>query len=281
MVVLFASLSALTYGAADFLGGFASRKNSSVTVVAWSQGIGLLIALLAVPLFGVSSVVREDLLWGIGAGIAGAIGVAFLYHGLANGLASIISPVAALTGAVLPVFYGIATGEQPPLLSWIGVALAFPAILLLSLERGGESAHRLRSFQMGFLAGVGFSGFFILIAQTGDSSGMWPLVAARTVTVPLFLITLFVRNKPLQLFEGSRRYALTGGILDMGANIFYLLASRSGLMITAVVITALYPAPTVLLQRIFLGERITPVRIGGLVLAIAGAALIGIGGGSR
>ncbi len=278
MVVLFASLSALTYGAADFYGGFATRKNSAVTVVAWSQAIGLLIALFATPLLGEATVVTQDILWGIAAGVSGAIGVAFLYHGLASGLASIISPVAALTGAILPVFFGVVTGEQPTPLSWIGVSLAIPAILLLSLEKGERSAHQIRSFQMGFLAGVGFSGFFILIAQTGDSSGMWPLVAARAVTVPLFLMTLLLRKRPIRLVKGSRRYAFTGGILDMGANIFYLLASRSGLMITAVVITALYPAPTVLLQRLFLGEKLTPLRIGGLVLAITGAALIGIGG---
>ncbi|MBF9017689.1 MULTISPECIES: DMT family transporter [unclassified Oceanispirochaeta] len=278
MVVIFASLSALTYGAADFFGGLASRKNSAITVVAWSQGMGLLVALIAAPLLGSPSVVAADLIWGAAAGICGAIGVGILYRGLAVGLASIISPVAALTGAVLPVFYGIASGEQPALLSWVGVALALPAILLLSLEKEEKKAHVMKSFEMGFMAGLGFSGFFILIAQTGDSSGMWPLVAARSVTVPLFFMITMIKHHPVLLAKGTRRQALFGGALDMGANLFYLMATRSGLLVTAVVITALYPAPTVVLQRIFIGEKLRPARMVGLMLAIAGAALIGIGG---
>ena len=278
MVVLFSSLSALTYGAADFYGGLASRKNSAITVVAWSQGMGLLIALIAAPLLGASSVAIRDLVWGMAAGISGAIGVGILYHGLSCGLVSVISPTAALTGAVLPVFYGLLTGEYPPLITWIGVASALPAILLLSIETEEKQSHVMKSFQLGFWAGVGFSGFFILIAQTGDNSGMWPLVAARSVTVPLFFLTTALRHHPVRLVKGSRIQALSGGALDMGANVFYLLATRSGLLITAVVITALYPAPTVLLQRLFLGEKLRPARISGLILAITGAALIGIGG---
>jgi drug/metabolite transporter (DMT)-like permease len=67
-------------------------------------------------------------------------------------------------------------------------------------------------------------------------------------------------------------------MLDMGANVFYLLSARSGFLITAVILTSLYPAPTVILQRIFVRERLNASRITGLILAITGAALIGIGG---
>ena len=278
MVVIFASIAALNYGAADFLGGLASRKNSSIAVIAWSQCIGLFLALTAAPLMGLSSVTAGDILWGIAAGISGAIGAGFLYRGLAVGLASVISPVAALTGAVLPVLYGVANAEQPSLLSWTGVALALPAILLLSLERDEKKDHVLNSFKLGFLSGLGFSGFFILIAQTGDSSGLWPLLASKTVTVPLFFLMSTILKHPLKLVKGSRLQALSSGLLDMGATIFYLLAFRSGLMVTAVVITALYPAPTVILQRVVLGEKLRTSRIGGLILAIAGTALIGVGG---
>ena len=107
MVTLFASLSALTYGSADFYGGMAARKSKAVTVVFWSQGFGFLFALIAAPLMGSSSVTFIDILWGIAAGLAGAAGVGMLYRGLASGLAAVVSPVAALTGATLPVIFAV------------------------------------------------------------------------------------------------------------------------------------------------------------------------------
>ena len=247
MVAIFASLSALTYGSADFYGGLATRKSPATAVVFWSQGIGILVALIAAPLLGSTSVTVRDLIWGIGAGLAGAAGVGILYRGLASGLAVVVSPVAALTGATLPVLFAVLAGERPEILTWLGVALALPAILFLSSEQGEKKDHVLKSLQLGFLAGCGFSGFFILIAQTGDDSGMWPLLASRVATVPIFMLITAFRGRSLLLEKVNLGHALLAGALDMGANIFYLLATRTGFMVTAVVITALYPAPTVLL----------------------------------
>lgn len=278
MVFIYALMSAFTYGAADFLGGLSTRRNSALTVVAWSQGVGLLTALIAAPLLGAISVPFSDILWGIAAGISGAAGVGFLYRGLASGLASIVSPVAALTGAAIPVFFGLLIGEKPTLMTWGGVILAIPAILLLTLEKEEEDKPILPSLKMGFLAGMAFSGFFILISRSGEGSGMWPLLAARCVTVPLFILLVILRKQNLRPKKGTEPQIILSGILDMLANIFYLLAARTGYLILAVILTALYPAPTVFFQNLFLKEQLTPARVVGLFLAIAGAALIGIGG---
>ena len=185
--------------------------------------------------------------------------------------------VAALAGAALPVFFGVLIGERPEILTWIGVAVALPAILLLTIERGDGKGAVMKSLRTGIIAGLGFGGFFILLSRTGDDSGIWPLVAARTASVPFLLILTKIRRMPLTLTRGSVKTTLGAGILDMVANVFYLLASRSGLLITAAVITALYPAPTVLLQRLVLKERLSVVRLAGLALALTGIALIGLG----
>jgi len=277
MVTIFASLSALTYGSADFYGGMAARKSQAVTVVFWSQGIGLLVALIASPLMGSAAISIGDILWGIGAGLSGAAGVGILYRGLASGLAAVVSPVAALAGATIPVIFAVLSGERPEIVTWIGVSLILPAILLLSTEQGEKKEHVLKSLQLGFMAGCGFGGFFILIAQTGENSGMWPLLAARTASVPVFLLITLIRKLPVRLDKESTGYAALAGSLDMGANVFYLLATRTGFMVTAVIISSLYPAPTVILQRIIRGEKLNFLRICGIILAISGAALIGIG----
>jgi drug/metabolite transporter (DMT)-like permease len=106
---------------------------------------------------------------------------------------------------------------------------------------------------------------------------MWPLVAARAASVPVFFLITVLRKLPVSLGKESIGYAVLAGALDMGANVFYLLAARTGFMVTAVIISSLYPAPTVLLQRIVRGEKLSFLRVCGIVLAITGAALIGVG----
>ena len=278
MVIFYALMSAFAFGTADFLGGFSSRKNSTTTAVAWAQCAGLFTVLIAAPLTGSSSVSLTDLILGISGGISGALGVLVLFHGLSTGIASIVSPVAALSGAAFPVLFGFLTGERPPLLTWTGVALSLPAILLLSWEKGDKNDHVLKSLRLGLISGLLFGGFFICLSRTSEASGMWPLAAARFTTVPLFIIITLIRRKKIMLEKGTRRITVISGILDMAANVFYILAVRTGYLIFAVVLSALYPAPTVIMQKIFLHEKLTRLRIAGLVLSITGAALIGAGG---
>jgi drug/metabolite transporter (DMT)-like permease len=278
MAIFYALFSAFSFGTADFLGGLSSRKNPVTVSVFWSQGLGLLTVLAAAPLLGAAQVHSADVLWGIAGGLCGGFGIMFLFQGLSTGIAAIVSPSAALTGAVLPVLFGILTGERPPLLTWAGVVLSLPAILLLSYEKGGRITHISYSLRFGLISGVAFGGFFILLSRTADASGLWPLAAARFVTVPLFLLISVLRRTGLRLKPGTGPATWLSGFLDMAANVFYLLAFRTGYLIAAVVLTALYPAPTVLLQRLFLHERLTWPRTAGLLLSITGAALIGIGG---
>ena len=278
MIVFFALMSALAYGTADFLGGFSSRRNAASTTVAWSQTAGLITVTAAALIMGSDAVGFADILWGIAGGVSGALGVMILFNGLSSGYASIVSPVAALSGAVLPVVFGFITGERPPLLTWTGVALSLPAILLLSMTREEKKDHIFRSVRLGLVSGALFGGFFIFISRTSEGSGMWPLAAARLVTIPLFLSLSVLRGRKIILARGTRRATLFSGALDMAANVLYLLAARTGYLILAVVLAALYPAPTVVLQKIILHEKLTVARIAGLILSIAGAALIGVGG---
>ncbi len=278
MAALFALMSALSFGTADFLGGYSSRRNATTATVAWSQAAGLAAVLIVAPIIGAENVRAGDLIWGALSGVSGALGVMVLFKGLSTGLAAVVSPLAALVGAAVPVLFGVIWGERPPLLTWGGVALSLPAIALLSMEPVKTRKQVLPSVELGLVSGLLFGGFFILISQSSGESGMWPLASARITTVPLFLVITRIRRSPIALAPGSRRITILSGVLDMAANVFYLLAFRSGYLIYAVVLSALYPAPTVVLQRVFIQERLSPPRIFGMALAIAGAVLIGIGG---
>jgi len=278
MTFILSLASALLYGMADFAGGVATRRNRVFSVMLVTQASGLVVALVGASLLGPSAPTAADLAWGCGAGALGFVGVATLYAGLAKHRAAIVSPLSALGGAVLPMLFGAAIGEKPSATALAGAVLCLPAILLLACEKGEATDRKeLRaSFLHGMVAGIGFGCFFILISRSSPGSGIWPLLSARVVNLVIVAAILILGPSPFAVARRSLPTALFAGAADMLANVLFLLAARSGLLIIATIITSLYPAPTVILARIFQGQRISPARMAGIAFALAGIALIGI-----
>lgn len=276
MPIILAGLSALLYGFADFAGGLASSRNPVLPVVVVSQAAGLLLALVSITIMATPFPGLSDLAWGLVAGLSGAMGVVILYRGLASGIVAIVSPVSALLSALAPAAFGIAIGERLSTVAFIGAALCLPAIILLSCGgSGGEKRGSVRSsFAQGALAGLGFGGFFVFSSRTSSASGLWPLAAARCASITLLLGIMAAKKSRIRIEPAARSATIGSGLADMGANILFLIASRIGTLAIASVVTSLYPLPTVALGALAFKERIPPVRIVGIVLAIAGVALI-------
>jgi drug/metabolite transporter (DMT)-like permease len=270
--------AALTYGAGDFLGGIATKRSgSSVGVVALSSLVGLgLLALLVWVVPGDPT--AADLLWGAAGGIAGGAGVILFYVALATGVMSVVAPVTAVTGAVVPVAAGLLLGERPGAWALCGVALAIGAVALLSREAPGANEHvegdRRRAFVLALGAGLGFGGFFVLLDRTGDDAGLWPLVASRSVTFVLAALVAVVTARAVLPTRDARLATVGTGVMDMAANALFLVANRSGLLALVAVVTSLYPASTIALAQVFLGERLARHQVVGLVLAVVAVVLI-------
>ncbi|HUX38028.1 MAG TPA: DMT family transporter [Rectinemataceae bacterium] len=278
MPVILSLLSALFYGLGDFSGGFATRRNPLLAVVTVSQIGGAALALVFALADGAPFPGLLDSAWAALAGLCGLLGIMMLYRGIARGIVAIVSPLSALVSALMPAAFGLLQGERPSVFALVGAFLCLPAIFLLSWERGGaiDKARRVDSILSGLVAGVGFGAFFIALSRTGHSSGIWPAFIARATSLALLAVAMAAMRRPLRLARGGRLPAVAAGLSDMGANIFFLLASRMGLLSIVSVVSSLFPAPTVVLARIFLKERIPPSRVAGLGLAIAGVALIGM-----
>lgn len=278
MAILLAILSSVTIGTADFLGGLASRRSPAVSVVATSHLVGLAVVAVAAPLWAWEGSPAGDMLWGAAAGASGAFGLVTLYHALATTRFTVAAPAAALSGAVIPVVFGVAIGERPEALAWAGVVLALPALLLIG-GRGdpaGAGSPIRRAAVLGGLAGLLFALFGIFISRAGEASGLWPLVAARLASLPTIGALAFATRRPLLAAGPALPAALAAGFLDMLANILFLLALQRGLVSLVILISALYPAFTVLLARLVLQERMTRPQLGGLLLAGCGVALIAV-----
>jgi len=280
VAIIFAVLAAATFGAADFIGGLASRRIAAVTVVVTSHVVGLSVVLIVAPLWGSSGAGPADLVWGAAAGAAGAAGLVILYHALATTRFSVAGPAAALAGAIVPVMFGLLIGERPELLAWAGVTLALPAILLISAGGGGDSSlteTNRRALLLGSLAGLLFAFFGVFISRTADTSGLWPLVGARMASIPLMVVVAIGLGRPVLASGRILAVAIAVGAMDMVANIFLLAALHEpGLVSLVILISSLYPGFTVILARLVIDERITRIQLGGLLMAGLGIGMIAV-----
>ena len=267
MSQLLALTSAAFYGFADFVGGFATRRMALWRVTAWSMFIG--VAVLAVGLLVVpaNEVTAPDILWGSAAGVAGLLGLAILYSTLAAGTMMIVAPISGASAAVVPVLFDLEQGTALTSRQWIGIALAVAAVLLVGVERGARGADP-RIIARAMLAGATFGFFFIALSQTSTESGLWPLVGARIVAVPLaFLIAFAMKSAAPPQGRDFRLLALLGS-LDMSANIAIALALQQGSLAINSVLSSLYPVFTALAAIIILHERPTGVQTVGVGFAV-------------
>jgi drug/metabolite transporter (DMT)-like permease len=276
--MVFALAAAVLYGSADFLGGAASRRTRALSVLTVSAPAGVIVTLAAALAVG-APFSTSGLPWALAAGAVGGVGLIVFYAGLAAGPMSVVAPVSALVSTVLPVGVAIASGERPAPWVYAGALLCLVAIVLVSAEKSnrGKRAPLGRAVGYGLTAGLAFGLFFVLLRNAGTSGVLWPVLVSRTTGMVIMLGVAVWSGAP-QAWRGASPgllvTALASGVLDAAANAFYLLATRAGLFGIAVVLTSLYPGATVLLARLVLGERMRPMQVAGLGLAVAGVVMV-------
>ena len=275
MFVTLALASAACYGAADFLGGIASKRAPTVVIAFVAQLAGLVLLVLVLPLLPAGSPLRSDYLWGAASGVAGGTGVALLYRALAVGTMSIVAPTTAVCAAAVPVVVAFALGERPGALAGVGIVLAAMAIVLLSRGASLDEMPKAQSgIALALMSGVAVGLFFLCLARTSENAGIWPLIAGRSVSVPLFVAMAAMSRNSVRLERGVAGTAIGCGTLDMLANALYLVATREGPLSLVATLASLYPASTVLLARVTLGERLSRSQALGVVCGLAAVVLI-------
>jgi uncharacterized membrane protein len=284
VIYLLAIGSAVLYGAADFTGGFTARRAGTLPVVILSQASGLVLFALLMPLLPAATAGRPDLLWGAAAGLAGGIGVALLYHALGIGRMAVVAPTTAVCAVTIPVVVAMLLGERPQPLALAGIALGIASILLVSrhaptpADAGQGEAKPRSGVGIALASGVAIGFFLLALAQTRREAGMWPLLMARLVSVTFFIGLAAAGRRPIGMPGRIAVLTIAGGILDMFANALYMLAAQVGPLSIVVTLSSLYPASTVVLARVILGEGLNLVQMSGVGCALAAIVLIVSGG---
>jgi drug/metabolite transporter (DMT)-like permease len=266
--------SALSFGVSDFTGALAARRASAITITLTAQLAGLvplLPALLLLP--GVAS--PRALVLGLAAGLVGSGGLVLYLRSMAIGPMGVISPLAAVVGAAVPVGWGVVLADERLTTSdLLGVLAGLAAVVLVAYVPGSSPfAGGSRGPLMGAAAGVSFGLFFVALDATPADSGLWPLLGSRAGGTAL-LVTLLLLARRRFPTGGALGLALASGLLDMTANVLFLLATRTGLLSLVSLLASLYPVVVLLLARQVLREHLTRLQAGGVLLALTATALI-------
>jgi uncharacterized membrane protein len=279
VAILLGLLVAASYGSADFLGGFAAKTSPAGATVLASQTTGFVIAVPLLLLFGHGTLTAHDAELSALAGVAGILGVGCLYRGLSVGRMSVVAPLSAVGSACFEVAWGLARGEHPGTVALVGVALALVAIAVVATtaaEHPTPTVAPVVEFALGLSAAIGFGLVFIAFSETGHHTGMWPLVVARAVPIPLLLIGLRASGHSTRVRRADLRVVIATGVLDVTANALLLAAVRLDLLSLVAPVASLYPASTVVLARFVLHEQLGRARVIGLLIAVGALSMIAI-----
>ncbi|MEX1334510.1 MAG: DMT family transporter [Candidatus Limnocylindrales bacterium] len=277
----------------DFSGGIATRLSNNFVAVFLAQAVGLAVAGALLLVSGEPRPATEALAWGAAAGVSGTFGLGSFYLALSRGTMGLVAPAAALLSAAWPAAFALLTGDSVGTLALAGMVVALVAIVLISLpdRRLGTPAiptyHGSRRSEWLLILGaaLGFGGFFLLIDASHEAGGAvwWPLLMVKVAGVSAVIVAAVVLT-PLGRFPGIRLgtaallVGTVAGVGDLGGNLFFVLASGEGELAVVIVLTSLYPVVTAILARVFLHERLSPLRLLGVALAIGGVVLIGLPG---
>jgi drug/metabolite transporter (DMT)-like permease len=282
LAAVLALASSLAWGLSDFLGGFQSRRHVLLAVLVLSQGLALVIIVVAVLAGAPTEHDAAATAWAASVGGLGLLALAAFYRALSIGTMSVVAPISA-TGVAIPVLVGLFSGERPGALQVAGIVLACAGVILASREAPAIDAETRRSGRMAIglalLAAVGFGSFFAGIDRAEESADVaWVLLSARTAAVLLLGVACAVVRPRLPTAPAALGMIAAVGVFDLLANLLFVLAAGRGLLSVVGVLGSLYPAVTVILARVFLHERLTPTQHAGVVVTLAGVVALAAGG---
>lgn len=272
-------IAAAAYGVGDFFGAIASRKMSPILVSFIGHTFYAITALLGLLL--IQGTWTSAATWsGLATGASEALGFLVFYYALTIGRVSMVAPLVSVIYAIVPVLWGIGSGDQLSQFGWFGIALGLTAVLALSIEPGTQDSEPQKPIwivlTLAIAGGVMWGFSTVTLSYAPDDSGMVPVFLAGITAFALLGLIVLIRRK--SLFTGKKVEAIApsiwSGVLFGVANLFILTALRYGSLSLVGLLTALYPLATVFLARFILKEQIGKIQWFGIGLALLAAILL-------
>jgi drug/metabolite transporter (DMT)-like permease len=272
--LLLALGASLAWGVADFVGPLWARTWGTLRVLLWAQVGGVAAIAIAVAIRGEGPHDWRIMLAAV-ASVSGMLGLYAYYRGMTTGAMSVVAPIAGIS-AVIPVIFGIATGDKPKAVQLAGAACALAGVGLASVEHHEGSRRIAGGVGLALLAAIGFGFYFPPMHAAGKVDFWWTAFVFRATALVLVAATVVPRRTNLRLRRRDVAVCAGVGIGDTIGNALFAASSKSGLVSLTAVLASLYPVVTVLLAAAVLKEHVAPFQRVGIVLTLAGVVLISL-----
>jgi drug/metabolite transporter (DMT)-like permease len=273
--LLLALGASLAWGVADFVGPLVSRAiDATLPVLFWAQIGGVLALAIAVAARGAGPA-GWSVLYAIAASFGGMLGLFAYYRGMLTGAMSVVAPIAGVS-AVIPVIFGIATGDSPRPAQVAGIGCALAGVGLASIEHQEGRRRVAAGVGLALLAACGFGFYFPWMHAAGKVDFWWASLVFRTTALLLVASVVAARRPSVRLRPRLVAVACAVGIGDTVGNVLFAASSGHGLVSLTAVLASLYPVVTVLLAASVLHERVATLQKAGIALTLAGVVLISV-----
>lgn len=272
--ILYALGAFLSWGVSDFVGGYAARRFNSFYLAALGHfsGTALMVCLAVTTHEPIPDL--SHLRWAFAAGVCGGVALALFYRALSQGKMGLAAPVSAVLGAALPLAFGMFTEGLPKGLPIAGFVLALVGIWLISRPEDGR---RPEGLVLAMISGFGFALFFIFVKQAGNGPALWIAASSRGASLVATGVITLAGRKFSPTYPLGFGLGLLAGCIDVTGTFLFVRASQTGRLDTAVILSSLYPALTVLLARFFLGEHFTRWKTVGMIATLVAVPMIAAG----
>lgn len=306
-----ALMGALAYGSGDFMGGRAAVRLSPSGAVALAQTAAMVVAAQVFVAGAGNFAANAVLLPGLIGGMAYALGLLFLYQGIALGRIGVVAPVCGIVGILVPMLGDFALSRHISATQFQGIGICALAIVLLAgtPERPAIGADRWFSLRTGFLSGMGYGTADLCLGMMAPEDGAATLLVARAVAASIAVALLLrafalaggfgpatasatagaaaVKRRPpvalawlkpprLMIMLPAAALAVVAGILDAIGHMSYVHVATQGSMAVASALVALFPAVVVVLAVVILRERILGLQYLGLAASVGGVAMLSL-----
>jgi drug/metabolite transporter (DMT)-like permease len=277
---LLALLASFSWGTSDFLAGLESRRSTAWTAALAGQVVAALSLIIALLMLSPDRPTTAALAVPAGGGLVGGFGVVLGYRAFALADLSLVSPIIA-GAALVPVLWGIATGEQPGAVQVLGVACALLGMVLISStgrRDAGTARSRARTgILMAILCAVAMGLFLVALSYGDKSEPLYTVTVARTTAALILLIVAAVTRPAIRLERRAVPTLLVVGLLIAAANLLFTSATTYGYLSVVGVLGWLNPAVTMLWAALVLRERLKPLQLFAAFLVFLGIVLLTAG----
>jgi uncharacterized membrane protein len=300
----FALAAAVLWGGGDFAGGMGVKSaggdlRAALRVVLLSHISSFAVLVAIARLRGDMFPHGALLAWGVAAGVAGGLSLICFYIALSRGAMGASATLSGLLAAAIPATLTLWREGSPGGLTLLGFAVAGTAIWLIAgspadspfdpAAAADAGARGRETLTLAMLAGVGFGFYFVALKMAGSAGIVWPMATARIGSITtcgmIFVVQRLRSGKaagspvamgPVAMGRRAVGWALATALLDTSGNLLFVAATRAGRLDVAAVLASLYPASTILLAALALGERPTQRQALGMAAAVAAVALIAL-----